>query len=65
MPPKYESIIVEIDDLVIEVLRRARANPKFLSTRIGPDAKKALAYQNPQAAAWGLAYLERRERDGG
>ena len=52
MPPKYEFIIVEIDNLVIEVLGRASVNPKFFSMKITGAAKEALAYQNPQAAAW-------------
>lgn len=52
MPPKYEFIIVEIDNLVIEVLRRASINPKFFIMKIPGAGKEALAYQNPQAAAW-------------
>lgn len=53
MPPKYEFIIEDIDNLVIEVLQRASVNPKFLVTRVtNADAREALAYQNPQAARW-------------
>jgi hypothetical protein len=53
LPPKYEVIIAEIDDLVIEVLQRTSVNPKFLISRISnTHAREALVYQNPQAARW-------------
>ena len=53
MPPKYEFIISEVDELVIEVLQRTSINPKFLLSRVtNADAREALAYQNPQAARW-------------
>ncbi len=52
-PPKYEVIIAEIDDLVIEVLQRASVNPKFLIMRVHDShTREALVYQNPQAARW-------------
>ncbi|MEW5979746.1 MAG: hypothetical protein AB1898_28445 [Acidobacteriota bacterium] len=53
VPPKYEVIIADIDDLVIEVLQRASVNQKFLITRVHHAyAREALAYQNPQAGRW-------------
>ncbi len=52
-PPKYEVIIAEIDNLVIEVLERIRYNPKALIMRVHhAAAREALAYQNPQTARW-------------
>lgn len=53
VPPKYEVIIADIDDLVIELLKRGSFNPKFLISRVNHAyARDALAYQNPQAARW-------------
>jgi len=52
-PPKYEVIIGDIDNLVIEVVHRASVNPKFLVSRVhDAAAREALAYQNPHAASW-------------
>jgi hypothetical protein len=53
--PKYQVIISDIDNLVLEVLNRIRMNPKFFASRIhGNDARAALAYQNAQVDKWGL-----------
>lgn len=53
LPPNYEVIIGDIDNLVIEVLQRIRRNPKALMTRVTrAHAREALAYQNQQAARW-------------
>jgi len=53
IPPKYEVIIAEVDDVIIEVLQRIPLNPKFLGNKIFfPAAREALAYQNPQATKW-------------
>jgi hypothetical protein len=53
MPPKYEFIIEDIDNLVITVLERIQYNPKALIMRVhDAAAREALAYQNPQAARW-------------
>jgi hypothetical protein len=52
--PKYKVIIGDADNLVIEVLRRSSVNPKFFVVGIHDHAREALAYQNPQAAEWGL-----------
>jgi len=53
MPPKYEFIIEDIDNLVIEVLQRIPYNPKALIMRVhDASAREALTYQNPQAARW-------------
>lgn len=53
LPPKYEVIIADIDDLVIEVLQRASVNPTFLISRASnAHAREALTYQNRQAARW-------------
>ncbi len=55
MLPKYEVIIGDVDNLVIEVLKRASLNPKFFVIGLPvAAAREALAYQNPQAASWGL-----------
>ncbi len=55
MLPKYEVIIGDVDNLVIEVLKRASLNPKFFVIGLhAPAAREAMAYQNPQAAGWGL-----------
>jgi len=52
-PPKYEVIIADIDNLVIEVLHRASVDPRSLVIRIhDAAAREALAYQNPYAMSW-------------
>jgi hypothetical protein len=53
-PPEYGVIISEIDNFVIEVLRRARLNPKSLIMKFArrPGVQETVAYQNPQASEW-------------
>jgi hypothetical protein len=52
LPPKYIVHMNEIDELVVEILKRA-ANPKAI--RAGNSlAREALQFQNPFAAVWGL-----------
>lgn len=52
-PPKYEFVIADIDNLVIEVLKRIPVSPKYFATdRTNAAARDALVYQNPQAASW-------------
>jgi hypothetical protein len=53
IPPKYEVIIGDIDNLVIEVLGRIPINPKYLANKVRNAAsREALIYQNPQEACW-------------
>ena len=50
--PKYEVVIAEVDELVIEILDRAGRNPKVFVLSISGDARAALSYQNPTSARW-------------
>ena len=54
MPPEYEVVIAEVDQLVIEVLDRARLNPSafVLPFLNAPGVRDALTYENPHAARW-------------
>jgi hypothetical protein len=52
MPPKYEVIVGDVDNLVIEVLDRARINPKALVMRVFGTGRQALGYPNPRAGHW-------------
>ena len=53
-PPKYEVTINLVDELIIELLRRADLNPKFFVARFVAysQTREALTYQNPQAGHW-------------
>ena len=51
--PRYEVIINEVDDLMLEVLRRAEINPKYFGNQLmSGEARKAITYENPWSAEW-------------
>ena len=53
--PQYIVHINEIDELVVEILRRASVNPKAMTMKMSNNvARESFLYQNPFAAAWGL-----------
>jgi hypothetical protein len=53
IPPKYEFIIEDVDNLMIEVLHRIPRNPRALITMVSDAyARQTLGYQNPQTAKW-------------
>jgi hypothetical protein len=52
-PPSYSVVINEVDTLTIEIVRRADLDPQDLLFKVVTrEAREALNYSNPQAAAW-------------
>jgi hypothetical protein len=52
-PPRYEVIINEVDDLMLEIFQRAQINPQYFGNQLmASEAREALTYQNPRAAEW-------------
>jgi hypothetical protein len=49
---KYEFFMSDVDDLVIEVMKRTGLNPKFFTGMLGTNGREALAYQNTYASDW-------------
>jgi hypothetical protein len=45
--------INDVDDLVIEIVQRAKVNPRYLTPRLLKDeSREALKYLNPDAGDW-------------
>ena len=53
LPPKYEVIIGNADNLVFEIFQRTQINPKvYLTGKVGGAVDEALTYQNPKKSFW-------------